>query len=395
MRPTSTKLQPNALDQAFLTFNGLEQPVITLAMDCYGIPPAPDDLTRRVAERAPRLPHFAPEQATGTQQAFHTAVGPGGIDAETDRIARSPFDLTHDRPPWDVHFITDLEGCDFFRVCLRVHHGFLDGVGATHAAAALLTDEAGEGARLYAPAAPAVRALARVCKDLALALARRPAWHPPHDATPPLSDTRSAYQDLPLTTLRRLADLHGASVNEVSLAALGLALADWQHDHLPADSRRDVTAGVVMSTRTPQERHHIGNRVGFHRLTLPHQVRSLTEFIPAVTRQTGKVRSVRQRDAFRPFLDTRITPRLGTRAFRAALHARANPLILSSVSLPQQHTVFGADLRAASLRLNVFPDFPAYISFTRTRENVRCTAVADQSRNSLLAVPRRWAQCLG
>ncbi|MDX3386049.1 hypothetical protein PV682_32010 [Streptomyces niveiscabiei] len=308
------------------------------------------------------------------------------MDQETDRISGLPFDLTGASLPWDVTLIASTEGRGIFRICLRVHHGFLDGVGAIEAAAVLFPDEPGCGARLPPPQAPSLRALTRVLKEAALALVYRSAWKPGVAAGSSRAGRRTHWRDVPLTALRCLADSHGVTVNDVSLAALGVALADR--------TSHAVTAGVVISTRTPAERYHIGNRLGFHRLRLPDQPASFDESLAAVTSQTGKVRAVRQRDAIRTMMELRQAPQTRVRPFRAMFDERKVPLVISSVTLPDGYSVFGAEICAASAMLNVSEGFPAYVSFGRTAGNVRCTTVADETRGSLLTVPDDWANVI-
>nr|WP_237419535.1 wax ester/triacylglycerol synthase domain-containing protein [Kitasatospora sp. SID7827] len=318
------------------------------------------------------------------------------LDAETDRISRLPFDLGTEPPPWDLHLIT---GPDTFRICLRTHHGFLDGVGATHAAAALLADTPAEGARLHPSVPPTLRAAARTLYELARTLAGPRAWTPPpapdSDPGPGLGSARqTAGRDVPLPVLRRIADAHGATVHQVALAALGTVLADLRREHHSDDARRPAVASVVMSTRTPAERHLPGNRLGVHRLRLPQRADTLDAALAAVVRRTAAARSRRRRDALRALLAPRVAPGLGVRLYAAALRADASPLVVSSVTLPDGLTAFGAPLRGAGLLVHAFEGFPAYVSFTRAAGLVRCHAAADPGRGALLRVPDRWAALL-
>ncbi|MFJ2899193.1 wax ester/triacylglycerol synthase domain-containing protein [Streptomyces sp. NPDC087218] len=381
---------PNPLDRALLSFDGPQQPVVTLALDFAGPPPAPSAFRQRITERAPALPMFRDTPASKLRMEHTDAADSAALDRETDRISQLPFDLTGGVPPWDVRLIT---GPGSFRVCLRAHHGFLDGVGATHVAAALLSDTSAEGARLHLPAAPTARALVRSLHDLARTLAGPRPWTPP-PAPGPAPSRRTTGRDVPLTVLRHLADARGVTVNEVALAALGMALARLRREHRTTGAGRDVVATVAVSTRTPQERHLPGNRLGVHRLVLPHRAGTLDESIAAVARQTGAVRDSRQRDAFRSLLENRVTPQTAARAYRAALRAHVTPLVVSSVTVPGGLTAFGAPMSSAALLLNVFEGFPAYVSFTRTPDLVRCSAAADADRGSLLAVPDHWAELL-
>ncbi|WP_143261956.1 wax ester/triacylglycerol synthase domain-containing protein [Allokutzneria sp. NRRL B-24872] len=331
---------------------------------------------RRVRERAVLPP------GSGV---FHAH---GDIDEETERIARTPFDVVGGQALWDLWLIT---GGDRFRICLRAHHGFMDGVGLSHVAAALLPDSPGEGDRLPPAAKPTMRGLGRAFKDLAALLTHRSPWAP----TPgPDAGARLGYRDVPMKALRAKADNYGVSVNDVNLAALGLAFSDWQRARVSEPARRDVVLCVAISTRTPQERFQLGNRLAVHRLRLSRSLTSWEEAISLVRRQTNRVRETRQRDALRLAMKVPGTLRPGVRLFRATLTAQATPFTVSSVSLPQHHTLFGAEMCAAGMTLNVFEGFPAYISFTRTPDNLRCAAVADSARRALLDVPEHWARRL-
>ncbi|MFB8039232.1 hypothetical protein ACFC5Z_41355 [Streptomyces sp. NPDC056004] len=380
----------NLLDRAFLTLDGRDQPIVTLALDCEGPAPTAELLMRRVTDRLALVPALRTDLASVPKRVLRIDVT--DVDDETDRIVRSPFDLASDSPPWNIRLLTRSGSSTFFRVCLSVHHGLLDGVGATHALATLLPDVPSQGARLHTADRPGTRSMARALRDMAAALAHRSAWIPP-PASSRHEGRCSAHRDVPVSTLRALADFHGTSLNDVSLAALGVALAASQHQGTPTQSRHDVVAGIPVSTRTTEERHHAGNLVGVYRLTFPHRIGSLEEAIKDIRTQIAEVRDLQLRDAYRK-LGKPSAARLGVRATRSMLTPRSTPLVVSSVSFPEEFTVFGAELRAASMLLNVFDDFPAYVSFTRTPDNVRCTSVADEARSSLLDLPERWAEIL-
>ncbi|TQE21487.1 DUF1298 domain-containing protein [Streptomyces ipomoeae] len=379
---------PNLIDKTFLSFNGQDQPVITFALDYHGPCPPLEPLRDRVAKRASLLPGLRPMDSQTGKNVFR--LDGIDIDEETNRLLGTPFSFAGTVPLWDVWLLSETRDTNHFRVLFRAHHGFLDGVGATHLLSALLPDAPGEGSRLYAPGKASARGRARVLRDLVASLAGRGDRPPPRPAKPSAPARRHAFQDVPLTVVRALADSYGVSVNDVNMAALCLALGNG--DGLLGDA----SVGVAMSTRTPAERHSIGNRLGMFRLTVPSRVTSLKEAVHHVHRHTQKLRDTAHRDALRKTMDMKIHPKIGVPAFRSMLKPKNTPLVVSSVTVPLSppHHLFGAELRSAAMMLNVFDGFPAYVSFTRTNNRIRCAAISDDRRAPILALPGSWASAL-
>ncbi|MFC8824930.1 wax ester/triacylglycerol synthase domain-containing protein [Streptomyces sp. NPDC057137] len=294
-------------------------------------------------------------------------------------------------PPWDLHLLTQPSTPDRFRVALRIHHGHQDGVGTAHTALALLSDIPGDGPPAHPAQRPrATRVLAALLRLAAPLLRAGPAQPALRTALRGTAGPHWDYRDIPLTRLRALADAHHCTVNDVCLAALALALRSL----LPPAAPSPPSLLMALSTRQPHERHTPGNRVGAVRLVLPTTATTLPAALAAVHDQTAAIRRDRVRDANRLVLSLPRPIRPSSRLLRTLVGSRPYPLAVSSVSIPDSFTCFGARLDAASMFLTTNPHRPVYLSFTRTPDTVRCTVITDASRRNATALPRRWEQAL-
>jgi diacylglycerol O-acyltransferase / wax synthase len=404
-----------ATDRAFLTMR--RPPVAGFFLDFDGRAPSLDELARRVVRRSGSLPTLNRLLPTGS--ARHWPVRSGPIDPDVhvhhwhvpdatdtpdgDRALQEACEalLTRElpgpgQPPWDCWLLTR-PSAERFRVCFRVHHGLHDGVGAAHSALALLADTPVNGPRLYPGAGPGLRAGLRAMRET-VAPVLRPGtpWHTMRRVVGPGGGARWAHGDVPLARLRALADTHGASVNDIAVAALALALRSWSTELALPDAPSPARTLVAMSTRRPPERLRPGNHVAFHRLYLPVSAATLAASAAEVRRQTDAVRHSRRRDALRALLDLPGPLAPGVRGLRAVINPRLYPFVVSSVSFPDTFTCFAGRLGAASLFLHVGDDEQrfVYLSFTRTPDTVRCTVVTDAARAHTTALPRHWVRAL-
>jgi WS/DGAT/MGAT family acyltransferase len=206
------------------------------------------------------------------------ARGQGGPDEVHSWIARTLADrLDRSRPLWEIHLLSDLAG-GRVAALMKMHHAFLDGMGAVTLAYAL-TDGGPEGDALPGPperARSTARILARRLVDPLAeiteprALARtaihaagtaagvvstmsKPGHGLPFDRTvSPAREFVSASVPLAdLRTLRKAFGGPGASANDVLVALMAGALRHWLTD-LRLDTDRTIRAMVpVGSSRAP------------------------------------------------------------------------------------------------------------------------------------------------
>ncbi|GGT00067.1 MULTISPECIES: wax ester/triacylglycerol synthase domain-containing protein [Streptomyces] len=390
-----------------------EAPVAGFFLDFDGRPPSTTELTRRIVDRAAALPALT--RLLPGKRARHWPVRAAALDPgvhvrhrhvpEGARALHAVCEalLTRElpggeHPPWDCWLLTRPSPRGGHRVCFRVHHALLDGVGAAHSVLGLLADTPADGPPLYAAGRAGVRAGLLAAREAAAPVLRPgPPWQAMRHSAARGPGARWAYGDVPLARLRALADTHGTSVNDVALAALALALRSWSAEQgLPAAPPAARTL-ISMSTRRPAERHRPGNHVVFHRLHLPVTAGPLPAAVAEVRRRTDAVRHSRRRDALRALLELPRPLAPGVRALRTVVNPRIYPFAVSSVHFPESFTCFGGRLAGASLFLYLGDDSQrlVYLSFTRTPDTVRCAVVADVPRAHTTALPRHWAEVLG
>jgi hypothetical protein len=404
-----------AMDRAFLSMPADQPPVVGFFLDFLGPPPSYDDLAARVLREARRLPallHVFPPRGARTwptrtgdldQKVHlrHREIPAGGtqalVDACDDLIGQPLPGPEH--PQWDCWLLTQPEAPDRFRVCFRVHHAFLDGVGAAHALIALLADSPVGGPRLHGTPRLGPGAVLRAAWSVASPAVRtdRARQHlgsaPPDRAAPLWS-----HHDVPTARLHALATAHGVTVNDVSLAALALALRSWRASTRPSATQSppppDQRTVLIMSTRRIHEQYAPGNYVAGSQLGLPRTATTLGAALQAVHRQTQVLRRTQRRHAVRALLDLPRPLGPSPGLLRGMLGPRVFPLLTSSVTFPVAFTSFGARLDAASMVLTVGAKTPVYLSFTRTPDTVRCTVVADAPRAHAVDLSRHWADAL-
>ncbi|NIP13455.1 MAG: wax ester/triacylglycerol synthase family O-acyltransferase [Pseudomonadales bacterium] len=243
------------------------------------------------------LPRLAAADRVDTAQHLHLAtLGAGGGERALLALAERLHVVCLDRrrPLWEVHLITGF-GERRFAMLVKIHHAIFDGHGGLRLFVESLEDAPGE--RLPAPfwARPsaagaghgglvgpleAVGLLARSARGLARNAtvgARHvsrwllgsdpvapPAFSEPASILngPSSGRRRLAHLVLPLPEIERCAAGHGASVNDVLLAACGGALRRYleARNALPD---RSLTALVPCSLRDAAGRLPAGNRLTF------------------------------------------------------------------------------------------------------------------------------------
>ncbi|MEU1378206.1 wax ester/triacylglycerol synthase domain-containing protein [Streptomyces triculaminicus] len=396
-------------DRSFLRRTSTHRPTTGFFLDFDGPPPARMELAARVLERAQALPALNDliRTADGSRWRAGAGVldaavhihcrtglnGPGHVDEAANDLLHQPLP-PEGRPQWDLWLLAGSEP-EGFRLCFRVHHAIQDGVGAAHSALALLADSATRGPHPHQASRPTPSGMLRAGRDVARALRPERRW--PELQAAPTGRSRWTYADVSATRLRDLADAHGASVNDVCLAALAMALRTWRHERTAstgAGTCPDLPTLVPMSTRQAHELHTPGNRTVAHRLLLPCSEERLRDAVARVHRQTAVVRRDRRRDAARAALDRPLVPALADWTVRAMGNPRTTPLSTSSITFPATFSCFGARLAAASMFYNVQENLPTYVSFTRTPTTVRCALMRDDALARTAPLPHLWRRAL-
>lgn len=296
-----------ALDSAFLR---LETPRTPLHIGSIAVldGPAPTqeevaELLRRRVAQLPRLRQVLRDPALGLRRpAWLDAAGvdltahlhrvalpsPGG-EAELQRLVEllmsTPLD--HDRPLWEVWVVEGLaEGR--WAVLAKAHHCVADGVAGTDLITSILTpwcspsevveprplvpgaDPQVSAASLVRPG-PAARARAVVSGVRGLAAYARLAVPPARSSlTGPLGRTRSwRALRIDLADARAAGDAVGATVNDIVLAAVARGFRDLLLARGEKPGPGTVRSLVPVSTRTPEHRGRLDNRLTAMVATLP------------------------------------------------------------------------------------------------------------------------------
>lgn len=368
----------SALDAAFLDLETAQAPLHvgwTLKLD--GPAPSLAALRRHIDARLDALPRFRRRVAgqqwiddPGFDVARHvhgmTLAAPGGageLRALSGRLLSRPLDM--DRPLWRLARIDGLAGGGWALVG-QAHHALVDGIAAIQVALLLFDGpQARPSAWTPQPAASAARVaqaqITRAARTVGGVL-RRPAF-PASEvraaaealARPaaPTALSRSlthrrevAFADGPLDDLREAGRRHGATINDVVLAASSLALARALRRR--GDHPESVKALVPVNTRTG-EPGDLGNDISFVTVDLPVRETDPLTVLRAVRdatkacKRSGEARPLR---ALAQAAD--LLPAPGRRAVtRAAVRAAAFNLVVSNVPGPPQHlTLLGRRLTA-------------------------------------------------
>lgn len=226
---------------------------------------------------------------------FHYALPAGGKMADLLSLVSRVHErmLDRHRPLWEIHLIEGLPNRRFALYC-KVHHALVDGVGALRMIDALFSTSPNTRIdfRKARPRAEAhhhhmslVKQLGAFSDEIRKHYAALPemsgmlvgmgmdALMGKQDAPPlPFTAPRTLFNtdvdgrreiivgELPMVAMHRLAERHGATINDVLLCVCGGAMRDYlkSQDALP---RRSLEVGVPVSIKVDGEDQ--GNRVGF------------------------------------------------------------------------------------------------------------------------------------
>jgi hypothetical protein len=387
----------NAVDRTFALFSsGASGPlmvghVLDFAAGAFSL----EDLRTRVAERVAGLEALRTAAVPGARSWARTAPpdvalhvdearGDGSLGEETDEALRRP--LPGGRAPrWDLRVLTcPAEGVQ--RVCFRVDHAVVDGVGTAHLVAALLADEPVRGPHPYRPPG-AGRGSAAWLRTVPY---KRFAPHetvPPGCGAAPSGRGSLAYADVPDSVLRALAARWGATVNDICLTAVTGALAAWQQRH--GGGVRDLRVIMPMSVREAGAELAPGNAALSAVVRLPCTLPTPRDRLRSLTGQSRqhKVSGLRE-GGWGSVL--RLPPGLLGRAMlRPGLR-----LAVSHISINGSYRVLGAPLTAASIIALNSPGLLGYVSLTRTTETARIGVLHDRAHTAAAELPAACVRAL-
>jgi diacylglycerol O-acyltransferase / wax synthase len=236
----------------------------------------------------------------------HTALPAPGTEYELQVLAGRIFSqgLRRDRPLWELWLVSGLEG-GRFAILSKTHHAVVDGVSGLDILSVLFapdSDESGDGWRpapapstaglvsealiervtspreLVRPLRAAVRrprhALRRVAETAvgagAMAWAgMQPAPATPYNAGKVGPDRRFTWTRTSLDQVKAIKNAAGATVNDVVLTVVTLALRRHLQRRGEDVSDLELKAFVPVSVRTESQRGTLGNQVSGMITTLP------------------------------------------------------------------------------------------------------------------------------
>ncbi|GHJ91310.1 condensation protein [Streptomyces sp. NE5-10] len=387
----------NALDRAFALFHarGAVPVVVGHVLDFPAGSFTLDELRARVAERAPGLDAlrvvatpgaraWTPSAAAGAAAHVSGERVDGRLAGATDAVWREPLP-GRPAPGWDLRLLT----CGTERVqriCFRVDHAVVDGVGAAHLVAALLADEPVAGPYPYRPPVPGRGALGWLRSS---PFGRFPEHEtvPPGCGAAPSGLPATAYADVPDAELRAVASRWGAGVNDVYLTAVTGALAAFQERQ--GARAGDLRVVMPMSVRTAEARLAPGNAALPAVLRLPCAVKDPGERLGAVVGQTRAHKGSGLREGgWRALL--RVPPALLYRG----MERPAFRLVTSHIHIPGAYRVLGAPPLGASVFGLNSPGLLGYFSLTRTAATARVTVAHDRSHPAMATLPDLWREAL-
>jgi diacylglycerol O-acyltransferase / wax synthase len=251
------------------------------------------------------------------------ALGPPGTPRQLRELTGALLShrLDRSRPLWHLHLVTGLED-GRFAVVGQAHHTLVDGIAALEVGMLLLDGDARAPAAIPGPwrpepppglaglaartleerarralvtataAARAARAPATLlaaaaqARDAASALARTAFPPAPASALAVALTRRRAvgFAELDLHEARAVGARHGATVNDVVLAASGVALAAFLRRR--GDRCPSLRAMVPVNVRPRGTERDLGNRISFMFVELPLEPAAPGQLLRAVREQT-------------------------------------------------------------------------------------------------------------
>jgi diacylglycerol O-acyltransferase / wax synthase len=368
----------SALDAAFLDLETAQAPLhVGWTLKLEGPAPSVAALRRHIDARLDQLPRFRRRiegqqwvDDAGFDVARHvhgiTLAAPGGageLRAVAGELLGRPLDM--DRPLWRLTRVDGLAGGGW-AIIGQAHHALVDGIAAIQVAVLLFDGveappSSWTARRAPGPARVAQAGAARAAKT-ALGALRKPslpvseiraATEALARPAAPTSLNRSvthrrevAFADAPLEELREAGRKHGATLNDIVLAASSLALGRALKRR--GDRPRAVKALVPVNTRTG-EPGDLGNDISFVTVDLPVRETDPLTVLRTVRDETRACKRSGEARPLRALAQAAdLLPAPGRRLItRTAARLAAFNVVVSNVpGPPQELTLLGRRLTA-------------------------------------------------
>ncbi|WP_399882458.1 wax ester/triacylglycerol synthase domain-containing protein [Streptomyces sp. BBFR51] len=364
-----------------------------------GRAPSLESLRARVAERAHRIPAlryriaresrtFSRVERIDVERHVHEAWLPGDDDGSgAGRLMMSRPMGGDARPPWDVWLVHGPTGGH--SLCYRTDHTFQDGVGAAHTARALLDDDPAGGPPAHRRGRPALSGIASAVGDVAASFRRsdKPAFDVPVSGR-----TNMCQAVVPLARLRAVGRAHGATVNDVFLAALAHAVGTW-HRKATGSGHPPLPVAVPMSVRTRGEECAPGNRLVVARVLLPCDAPSPRHALDRVVARTDALRTGRQREALRLMLTA--GPRgIGARVGTRMVNGRSVAGPVSSVNFGSALVHQGNAARRAVVYSGLGAGIRCLTTLTSQHDTACLAVIHDEALTTADELPDLWLAAL-
>ncbi|MEW2546749.1 wax ester/triacylglycerol synthase domain-containing protein [Streptomyces sp. NPDC047002] len=398
-------LPTHAIDRAFLS---LERSRPDARWDTGGVaylagpPPGLADFRAYVASRlaglpalthrldtSTRRPRWRPNPGFAVEQHVHEAVADraGGLPGALDAALRAPLP---DDTPWAIWLVHG-HAPDAYAVCYRFRHVCQDGVAAALAFRTLLG--AGEAAVRPLPARRGPGDLLRGAV-LAAGLACRFAFdvrpvRGRREAVPfvPTGERLLLRARVPVGVLRRVGAAHGASPNDVHLAALCGALVAWSRQSgcaLP-----EAAALLPVDGRRHDEEQTWGNRCFAVPVRLPLAGLAPRQRLELVAAATAKVKRGRRRRAIEDLV--RFMPDGPTEWYmRRVTSPSVTALVATTVPLAERGDLGVARVTGAALLPLCLPGHLFGVGLAFFGEWAEASFVADRALPGAELLPGLW-----
>ncbi|MDQ2589116.1 WS/DGAT domain-containing protein [Saccharothrix yanglingensis] len=291
------------------------------------------------------------------------------------------------RPPWGVWLSP--AGPDSWDLHYLAHHARQDAAAAVRTVVALL----GDGDRpAPAPAAERSRSWTRgragllsLSPDLLRTFAPSPPA-PVGDGPERLLAQRSA----PLRLFREVSRSTGATVNQVHLAALAVALDRWSPVAAGRSSRQ---VAVPVDTRRPGEPDDdFANRIGLMRVALPSGARP-ADALRAVVAAAGRDRTDRHRRAWRDLADN-APERVAGRVLRRITDPTRVSVTLSSIRVDAPLILLGAPVSTVTAVPWLPPGHTCFALAVGYRDEIRLSALSPGNVPDPAELVASWSEAV-
>ncbi|SDD57539.1 hypothetical protein [Actinokineospora iranica] len=211
----------------------------------------------------------------------------------------------------------------------------------------------------------------------------------------PLSGERAVrWKTVPADLLRAIGAAFGASVNDVHLAALGHAVAQWAGAHWPPADGVPLPIMVPLNLRAAEERDLPGNRFFLGRVTVPGGLSTtpLRRLARTVT-ATAPLKAPGNRVALRRVLDALPRPALDLVTTLGAAPDRQS--VVGSIFALRQPLRLGRDPVRQVDPLICCPDgFPMTVALFQYADAASVCFQVDRALPHADTIPDRWRQAL-